>query len=79
MSNAPPTIGAMASHTRCGAPTIRYYEQIGLMPGPGSTANGHRYYSRRMDMDTIALTRSLGLFLPRRLQSLWGVTCPCCG
>jgi DNA-binding transcriptional MerR regulator len=47
MSEAPLTIGTLASRTRCSVPTIRYYEQIGLLPSPGRLTNGHRYYSRR--------------------------------
>lgn len=47
MSDAPLTIGALSAHTRCSVPTIRYYEQIGLLPNPGRAANGHRYYNRR--------------------------------
>jgi len=47
MPNAPLTIGALAAHTGCSVPTIRYYEQIGLLPSPGRAANGHRYYQGR--------------------------------
>lgn len=47
MSNTPLTIGALAARTHCSVPTIRYYEQIGLMPSAERAANGHRYYSRR--------------------------------
>jgi len=38
------TIGALSSQTGCNVPTIRYYEQIGLLPAPQRAANGHRYY-----------------------------------
>jgi DNA-binding transcriptional MerR regulator len=38
------TIGALAAGTACSVPTIRYYEQIGLLPRPERAANGHRYY-----------------------------------
>lgn len=44
MSELNLTIGAMAAQTRCSVPTIRYYEQIGLLPKPGRASNGHRYY-----------------------------------
>lgn len=47
MSNTPLTIGALAARTGCSVPTIRYYEQIGLLPSAGRAANGHRTYSRR--------------------------------
>lgn len=38
------TIGALSAHTHCTVPTIRYYEQIGLLPRPERASNGHRYY-----------------------------------
>lgn len=38
------TIGALSAQTDCNIPTIRYYEQIGLLPQAGRAANGHRYY-----------------------------------
>lgn len=44
MTDARLTIGAMAERTACTVPTIRYYEQIGLLPRPARAANGHRYY-----------------------------------
>ena len=39
------TIGALASGTNTNVPTIRYYEEIGLLPHAARAANGHRYYS----------------------------------
>ena len=38
------TIGTLSERTRCTVPTIRYYEQIGLLPQPERSSNGHRYY-----------------------------------
>ena len=38
------TIGALSTKTHCTVPTIRYYEQIGLLPRPERASNGHRYY-----------------------------------
>jgi DNA-binding transcriptional MerR regulator len=38
------TIGALATQTRTNVPTIRYYEEIGLLPHAQRAANGHRYY-----------------------------------
>lgn len=38
------TIGALSEQTHCTVPTIRYYEQIGLLPLPERASNGHRYY-----------------------------------
>jgi DNA-binding transcriptional MerR regulator len=37
-------IGALADRTQCTVPTIRYYEEIGLLPHAERGANGHRYY-----------------------------------
>lgn len=38
------TIGAMAERTGCNVPTIRYYEEIGLLPKAGRTPGGRRDY-----------------------------------
>lgn len=38
------TIGTLSERTHCSVPTIRYYEQIRLLPRPERTSNGHRYY-----------------------------------
>ena len=38
------TIGALADETRCSIPTIRYYEQVGLMPEANRRPGGHRFY-----------------------------------
>jgi MerR family transcriptional regulator, copper efflux regulator len=38
------TIGALAKATGLTAPTIRYYEDIGLLPRPNRTAGGQRNY-----------------------------------
>lgn len=38
------TIGALSTQTHCTVPTIRYYEQIGLLPHAERASNGHRYY-----------------------------------
>ena len=37
-------IGALAERTGTNAPTIRYYEQIGLLPRPSRPNGGHRCY-----------------------------------
>lgn len=39
------TIGALAAQTGCTVPTIRYYEEIGLLPAAARRASGHRVYS----------------------------------
>lgn len=38
------TIGSLARETGTKVQTIRYYEQIGLMPEPGRTEGGQRRY-----------------------------------
>ncbi len=41
------TIGRLSK--RCGVPakTIRYYEEVGLLPEPRRASNGYRYYDQR--------------------------------
>jgi DNA-binding transcriptional MerR regulator len=43
-TNALP-IGTLAERTGCNVPTIRYYEEIGLLPRAARSASGHRVYS----------------------------------
>lgn len=38
------TIGALAERTGCTVPTIRYYEEIGLIPPARRRPSGHRVY-----------------------------------
>ncbi|MEK9529750.1 MAG: MerR family DNA-binding transcriptional regulator, partial [Gammaproteobacteria bacterium] len=38
------TIGSLGKKTGTKVQTIRYYEQIGLMPEPGRTEGGQRRY-----------------------------------
>jgi DNA-binding transcriptional MerR regulator len=44
MSETRLTIGALSSSTNTSVPTIRYYEEIGLLPRAQRAANGHRNY-----------------------------------
>lgn len=44
MQNGNLSIGILAERTRCSVPTIRYYEEIGLLPHAARAANGRRYY-----------------------------------
>ncbi len=44
-SDAPLTIGVLAERTGCSVPTIRYYEEIGLIPAAQRRPNGHRVYN----------------------------------
>ncbi|MCL4239777.1 MAG: helix-turn-helix domain-containing protein [Dehalococcoidia bacterium] len=59
------SIGQVAARTGCKAPTIRYYEELGLLGAPARTAGGHRTYSghdvRRLNF--IRRSRDLGFSL----------------
>ena len=50
------TIGHLARETGCKVQTIRYYEQIGLMPPPDRTEGNQRLYARA-DFDRLAFIR----------------------
>ena len=50
------TIGTLARRTGTKVQTIRYYEQIGLMPEPGRTAGGQRRYGEA-ELDRLAFIR----------------------
>lgn len=41
------SIGLVARQAACTVPTIRYYEEIGLLPPAGRTASGQRQYDGR--------------------------------
>ena len=49
-------IGALAKRTGTKVQTIRYYEQIGLMPEPGRTEGGQRRYGDG-ELDRLAFIR----------------------
>src|SRR5690625_5021470 len=50
------SIGALAKRTDTKVQTIRYYEEIGLMPEPGRTAGGQRRYGEA-ELDRLAFIR----------------------
>jgi DNA-binding transcriptional MerR regulator len=50
------TIGTLARKTGTKVQTIRYYEQIGLMPEPGRTAGGQRRYGDA-ELDRLSFIR----------------------
>lgn len=50
------TIGGMAKRTGTKVQTIRYYEQIGLMPDPGRTEGGQRRYGEA-ELDRLSFIR----------------------
>lgn len=43
------SIGALAQRTGCSVPTIRYYEEIGLIPKAKRRPSGHRVYDARAE------------------------------
>jgi len=50
------TIGTMSRETGTNVQTIRYYEQIGLLPEPERTKGGQRRY-HSIDLDRLAFIR----------------------
>jgi len=50
------TIGTLGKKTGTKVQTIRYYEQIGLMPEPGRTEGGQRRY-RNAELDRLSFIR----------------------
>jgi len=50
------TIGTLAKKTGTKVQTIRYYEQIGIMPEPGRTAGGQRRYGNA-EVDRLSFVR----------------------
>ena len=56
----PLTIGQLARLTGITAKNIRYYESIGLLPGPERTRNGYRCYNQA-DVNRLTLLRRLRL------------------
>jgi DNA-binding transcriptional MerR regulator len=57
------TIGALARATAVKVPTIRYYEEIGLLPPPERTQSNQRRYTpgQRQQLIFIRHARDLGL------------------
>ncbi len=54
------TIGALASETGVSTPTIRYYEEIGLLPQAGRGANGQRIFGFSIDQVRVLASLSIG-------------------
>jgi DNA-binding transcriptional MerR regulator len=60
------TVGQLAHKTGVPAKTIRYYEQVGVLPAPLRSAGGYRQYAQR-DVHRLLFirrARALGLSLP---------------
>lgn len=66
------TRGKLARRTGCNIETIRYYEDIGLMPEPARTASGYRNYSAAHErrLNFIQRARALGFSSERILGLL---------
>jgi DNA-binding transcriptional MerR regulator len=65
MMNRPLTIGRLAQATGVPAKTIRYYEQVDVLPAPGRSEAGYRQYTKR-DVHRLLFirrARALGLSL----------------
>ncbi len=60
------TIGRLAELGGVPSRTIRYYEQVGVLPAPGRTDAGYRIYTeidvRRLEL--VRRARSLNMGLP---------------
>ncbi|HZA92272.1 MAG TPA: heavy metal-responsive transcriptional regulator, partial [Gemmatimonadales bacterium] len=61
----PMRIGALAADVQLNPKTIRYYEEIGLLPAPRRTAAGYRQYGAadRQRLRFIAKAKALGFTL----------------
>jgi MerR family mercuric resistance operon transcriptional regulator len=57
--------GALAARTGCNIETIRYYEQIGIMPPPPRSDGGHRLYGQALArrLNFVCRSRDLGFTL----------------
>ncbi len=62
-------IGELAARTGLTAPTIRYYEQIGLLPGGPRPRRSHRVYTEA-DVERLDLLRRLRDLLGVSLEEL---------
>ncbi|MEX0923453.1 MAG: helix-turn-helix domain-containing protein [Rhodovibrionaceae bacterium] len=56
MSEKTLSIGQLSKATGCKVPTIRYYEDIGLMPKPARSQGNQRLYGRR-ELDRLNFIR----------------------
>jgi DNA-binding transcriptional MerR regulator len=52
------SIGELAGRSACKVPTIRYYEQVGLLPSPARTEGGHRVYDDETVKRLVFIRRS---------------------
>jgi DNA-binding transcriptional MerR regulator len=68
-------IGTLARQTGCTVPTIRYYEQVGLIPPAARRATGHRVYDPKavQVLGFIRRCRELG-FTIEQIRALVSLT-----
>lgn len=66
-------IGELARRTRTNAPTIRYYEEIGLLPAPARREGGQRTYGDGRRLTFIRQCREFG-FPIEQIRSLVALT-----
>ena len=65
----PLTVGQLAHATGVPAKTIRYYEQVGVLPVPRRSATGYRHYSRHDVHRLLFIRRARALEqIPRSLR-----------
>ena len=62
-------IGELAARTGLSAPTLRYYEQIGLVPSDSRPRRSHRLYTEN-DVERLAFVRRLRDLLGLSLDEL---------
>jgi MerR family mercuric resistance operon transcriptional regulator len=66
------TRGALATRSGCNVETIRYYEQIGILPAPPRSQGGHRLYGHDLvrRLTFVRRSRELGFTLEEIRQLL---------
>jgi MerR family mercuric resistance operon transcriptional regulator len=66
------TRGALAARSGCNVETIRYYEQIGILPEPPRSQGGHRLYGHDLirRLTFVRRSRELGFSLEKIRQLL---------
>jgi MerR family transcriptional regulator, mercuric resistance operon regulatory protein len=66
------TRGALAARSGCNIETIRYYEQIGILPAPPRSQGGHRLYGHDLikRLTFVRRSRELGFALEEIRQLL---------
>ncbi len=68
------SIGALAKATATKAVTIRYYEQIGLLPAASRSSSGYRLYNDEQRTRLLFIRRSRGLgFSVEDIRELLGL------